>query len=174
MTGGGHVAEPPIGGSVWFLASQGTFTFTLGLVASPPHIFFRMGGGKGRTSRHKHGTQHKTSTLGRHKKKALSPLGASSLVRIGAGSGTWPICWAGCPPGPAHRSSPLPHLGDAPRRGGGSRKGSKKNARERGWAARRGEGGRATRRGWQGSAPRAVRASPDGETGERQAHMQRG
>src|SRR6056297_2155723 len=79
MTGGGHVAEPPIGGSVWFLASQGTFTFTLGLVASPPHIFFRMGGGKGRTSRHKHGTQHKTSTLGRHKKKALSPLGASSL-----------------------------------------------------------------------------------------------
>src|SRR6056297_1820533 len=79
MTGGGHVAEPPIGGSVWFLASQGTFTFTLGLVASPPHIFFRMGGGKGRTSRHKHGTQHKTSTRGRHKKKALSPLGASSL-----------------------------------------------------------------------------------------------
>src|SRR6056297_3227111 len=79
MTGGGHVAEPPIGRSVWFLASQGTFTFTLGLVASPPHIFFRMGGGKGRTSRHKHGTQHKTSTLGRHKKKALSPLGASSL-----------------------------------------------------------------------------------------------
>src|SRR6056297_1425858 len=63
-----------------FLASQGTFTFTLGFVASPPHIFFQMRGGKGahKQAQARHTTQD--CTLGRHGKKALSPLGASSSV----------------------------------------------------------------------------------------------